>query len=287
MGVGRGSRPFAIRMVGAFVLAVMVVAALAGCSVFGVFTTFDSYDNASEYAAGPADLPGTVERVVIDWGPGSVTVGYQEGSEVSVSEESDFSLDDESSLHYWLDGTTLRIHYCASGVTLTGNLNKRLTVMLPRGTSLSGIEVNADACDLAVSDVACEDLDVSANAGDIELTGVSATGTVGIAVNAGDIDLTDVEASDVSVEADAGDVVVSMPDVLLGGLSVECNAGDVEIDAPSDASFAIVLDDEDAGLESDLPFTRHGSVCTFGSGSAAPEYQVSIAVGDLTVGEAA
>ena len=74
------------------------------------------YQNSDKYTVGGASLSHPISAIDIEWISGHVNVKYSNDgeNEVVFSESYDKKLDDDLLLHYWLDGTTLRIKFAAS-----------------------------------------------------------------------------------------------------------------------------------------------------------------------------
>lgn len=67
-------------------------------------------------------------------------------------------------------------------------IDRTITIELPRDVadSLVGITANVGSGDLAVADIACHDLDITLNSGDVEFTG-TVTDTLNAEVGSGDM----------------------------------------------------------------------------------------------------
>ena len=110
-------------------LAVLMLLGLSGCVVIRTVT---KYANADKYTAGGFTYDASaVKRVELEWAAGDVTLKHGSGT-LSVSESGGDALATSERLHWWLDGTTLRIKYCESGYThIIPSRNKHLTLELP------------------------------------------------------------------------------------------------------------------------------------------------------------
>ena len=74
------------------------------------------YSNADRYTAGDFTYDESkVKKVEIEWASGSVTLKNGKGT-LSVSESGAESLPEAEKLHWWIDGTTLKIKFCKSGL---------------------------------------------------------------------------------------------------------------------------------------------------------------------------
>ncbi len=96
---------------------------LAGCR-FGIsfgaagYLSGEDYPNAEQYQAGAFSYSAdAVTAVEVYWRSGEVEIVESEDSELRVA-ESGSSLAEDAALHYFLDGGTLRIRFCASGAKI-------------------------------------------------------------------------------------------------------------------------------------------------------------------------
>lgn len=104
-----------------------------------------------------------VEALELGWLSGSVTVESYDGAELIVREKASAALSEDESLRFRLSGGTLSILPCANNVRSLPE--KQLTVLVPRGLTLSGAESGA-----ASASVTLRSLEVS---GAIRLASVS------------------------------------------------------------------------------------------------------------------
>ena len=149
-------------------LAVLVLALLYAVSqLFG--TMGYSYADAGRYTTGPASFKGTVKRLEVDWIDGTVTVQTHEADEVELQETSRKTLREDQKLRWWLDGETLRIQYAKPGLQLGWNLEKELTVTLPR-TLLSQVRISATSADLVLRDLETGILNLQTTSGKMQAT---------------------------------------------------------------------------------------------------------------------
>ncbi len=157
-----------IRKISKIAILILVVASTLLCFT-GCGITNYHYDNADKYKVGDADISDVVENFDIDWVAGNVKVLPHESDVVSFSEKSSKSLSDDMRLHYWMDGMTLKIKYCASGRWNLNGLNKELTVMVPRTLKLTEFKFNGISADISLNTVSVKELDIDTVSGDIDL----------------------------------------------------------------------------------------------------------------------
>ena len=115
--------------------------------------------------------------------------------------------------------------------------SQRVTVYLPEGLWRS-LTVRAATSDVKVSGLAFDTVDVTLNTGDLEINGVTCTGTVTHTATTGDAELKDLTCAALVSKADTGEL--SMERVTVSGaLTVERGTGDVELEACDAATIAI------------------------------------------------
>ena len=112
-------------------------------------------------------------------------------------------------------------------------IDRTITIELPRDVadSLVGITANVGSGDLAVADIACHDLDITLNSGDVEFTG-TVTDTLNAEVGSGDMtfELYQAPAKSMDVSVDSGDVEITVPNSTGFKASLTVGSGDFESD---------------------------------------------------------
>lgn len=112
-------------------------------------------------------------------------------------------------------------------------LDRKVTIELPRDVAdnLVGITANVGSGDLTVADIACHDLDVTLDSGDVEFTG-TVTDTLNAKVGSGDVtfELYQAPANSMDVSVDSGDVEIAVPHSTGFKASLTVGSGDFESD---------------------------------------------------------
>ncbi len=156
------------RKISKIAILVLVVAStllcFTGCGITNYY-----YDDSDKYKVDDADISDAVENIDIDWVAGNVKVLPHDSDVISFSEKSSKSLSDDMRIHYWLDGATLKIKYCASGRWNLNGLNKELTVMVPKTLTFTEFQFNGISADIRIDDVGAKELDIDTVSGDINL----------------------------------------------------------------------------------------------------------------------
>lgn len=212
----------------------LVLLAGGAFSFFGwnVGFGFGAYANAEKYRAGDTEITSPVENLEVVWTEGTVNIEFHSGSGVTISETAKKALTDDTRLHWWLDGTTLRIQYAKSGLRITGNLDKTLTVSLPEGLVLGTAVIRGTSADLNISALAAEDMTLASTSGDIralvaakKLKGSSTSGNIDLKQRGG--------SESVIVEATSGNVTASVEDAK--DVRVSSTSGSVALTQSGDA----------------------------------------------------
>ena len=165
-----------------WILAILlIVMGVCAWVMFSGVTGFSgsSYANADKYEAGDTKISSPVENLAVNWTEGFVRIEYHPGSEILVSESSPKTISEDDRLRWWLDGKTLRIQYAKSGIRLSWNLQKTLTVSLPEGTVLKSADIEATSADITVSDLVAEEVILGSTSGNVTASTVTQKLTAG------------------------------------------------------------------------------------------------------------
>ena len=147
-------------------------------------------------------------------------------------------------------------------------IDRTITIELPRDVAdnLVGITANVGSGDLAVADIACHDLDITLNSGDVEFTG-----TVTDTLNA---------------EVGSGDVTFELYQAPAKSMDVSVGSGDVEIAVPNSTGFKASLTVGSGDFESDfLPLGYDGETILnheFDNGDKSATYRFKVGSGDMS-----
>ena len=147
-------------------------------------------------------------------------------------------------------------------------LDRKVTIELPRDVAdnLAGITANVGSGDLTVADIACHDLDVTLDSGDVEFTG-----TVTDTLNA---------------EVGSGDVTFELYQAPAKSMDVSVGSGDVEMTVPNSTGFKASLTVGSGDFESDfLPLGYDGETILnheFDNGDKSATYRFEVGSGDMS-----
>lgn len=147
------------------------VAILVCAVVINVTGLFDGspfgYANADMYTAGETVLRETIRNLDIEWINGKVNLGTHKEDTVELRESSDRAIGEDLKLRWWMDGDTLRVRYAKSGLRLSWNQQKTLTVILPENIVFGEASVSATSADLNIPGIQAEKLTMEVTSGSI------------------------------------------------------------------------------------------------------------------------
>jgi len=127
-------------------LTIAAIIGLAGCGN----RLFNNYVDAEKYSAGNAEINGKVNALCVNWTSGKVTLAAHDSDTVLITETATGNLSDDQMVHWYLDGTTLRIHYSAAGkIVMPTFTRKDLTITLPAGVVLNSMSVSTTSADIS------------------------------------------------------------------------------------------------------------------------------------------
>lgn len=275
-----------------------------------------SYADAGRYTAGGTAISGTVDSLDIDWIDGSVTIAYHQANTVEIAETAKKNLSDAEKLHWWLDGTTLRVKYAKSDVRVSGNLQKSLTVTLPENMNapMKSVEIAAVSASVHCRPLYAETAALTAVSGRIDaecaanvLNASTVSGKITITASANKIILSSISGA---VEADVGhaekadisgtsgavrltaveikqlkiDSVSGSVDAALQkteGVEASTVSGAVRLSLPKDLGFTADFSTVSGSLKNEISAERTGNRCVQGDGRVT--ISVSTVSGGLTL----
>lgn len=147
-------------------------------------------------------------------------------------------------------------------------IDRSVTIELPRDVAdnLVGITARVGSGDLTVTDIACHDLNLTLDSGDVEFAG-----TVTDALNA---------------KVGSGDVTFELYQAPAKSMDVSVGSGDVEITVPNSTGFKASLTVGSGDFESDfLPLGYDGETILnleFDNGDKSATYRFKVGSGDMS-----
>ncbi len=137
---------------------------------------------------GEAELPtGEISNIEIDWVSGEINVAYHTKDTVIFSETSNKTLNDKTTMYYFVDGDTLHLKFAKSGNRIPSNLNKELTVYLPEGMELDEVAIDSVSADVNITGLTAEKTNVDTISGNIVFEDVTLIDQAKFDTTSGDI----------------------------------------------------------------------------------------------------
>ncbi|MQA11092.1 MAG: DUF4097 family beta strand repeat protein [Pseudonocardiaceae bacterium] len=185
--------------------------ALAGVVLIGVGAAiaFGWWDEDTAEASGRVSDPIRSVQIANDNGDVTIRAGDVESTRVRQQFSYRWGEPEDS---YQVDGDELVLNDCG------WNCSVSYDVVVPRGTAITG---SADSGNVTLTDVG--DVDVRASSGEVEVR--RAAGTVNVDANSGGVELIDI-AGPASVHANSGNI---QGRDLRGDLDVRANSGDITL----------------------------------------------------------
>jgi len=258
----------------------------------------------SEQASIPA---ASIQKIKIDWVSGSVTLRVGTGNDITISESSYRTLNENQKMRYSVsaDGT-LKINFCNdldnifNWFELDANMPaKTLVVEVPASLmgTLKALDIDVVSANVDLSGVYGMDTNIESVSGEITCTDVSVneldlsatSGTITCEnAKAQKLDLNNVsggsraegEFSEIDVETVSGDVRLGLPTVP-AKINVDSVSGGITIALPETAGFTARLDTVSGSISCALPGTIGSDLVVVGDGNA--DYRFGTVSGNLRI----
>ena len=276
-------------------LASLLLLGAFGCALIRTVT---KYANADKYTAGGFTYDaGAVKRVELEWAAGGITLKHGSGT-LSVSESGGDALATSERLHWWLDGTTLRIKYCESGFThIIPSKNKHLTLELPINDRVD-LKIDVASGGIYADALHVNSLDVKTASGGIAIDALDAgeahidSASGGIRLGTVTVDVFSVDTASGGLSADRLNARTVKVDSASGGITLGLDTMEtVDIDVASGRVTLKLLNAEHGAtvrlskLSGDfdcaLPMTAEGK--TYKIGDGAIQIKINTASGGVTI----
>lgn len=279
-------------------LSVMLTALLlCGCFGCSLISKVTRYANADKYTAGGFTYEANaVTRIELDWAAGDVTLKNGTGT-LSVSESGGDTLAVSERLHWWLDGTTLRIKYCESGFShFIQAKQKHLNLELPENVDLkidiaSGdigadtltvrtLDIDKASGSMKIASLTADEAEIDSASGGTELGTVAVRGGFSVDTASGGLTVERISAKTVEIDTASGGVSLGLDTV--STVDIDAASGRTRLkllDAGRGAT--IRLKKLSGSFDCKLPMTAEGKSYIIGNG----EMQINIdtASGGVTI----
>lgn len=275
---------------------------LCGCTNSLNISTY-LYDDADNYIKGGSTISNTVENLEIDWIVGSVSIETHEENTVLFSEEANKDLDDNNTMYYYLEGTTLHIKFCRSGNYTLKNIEKDLTIYIPEELNLNEVNIEIVSANIEMKEINTETLDVNSVSGNINIENCEVSDEIEIASVSGKVDITlsaeinEIDIDNVSgainitvstikkidISTTSGEVQISC-DIELTDLSIDIISGNIKLILADDSNFTLDFDSITGKFTSELAMIIENNKQIIGDGSG--DFDVSTISGNFTIEKA-
>lgn len=216
------------KILGLGLLAALLLTLLCGCGFsinFGIY----QYPNGQNYTAGSeASFSAPIDAIDVDWPAGAVKIAYHEKETVELCETVTGSVEpaEDEIMHYWLDGTTLRVKFAASGRTLLIMPQKELTILLPRSLMLDRLSVDVASAEADIRTDARKTI-VQAASGEVTLA-LSDGESVDVSTASGAVSAKLAQMADVSIDTASGKITLDASQVT-GAVELDSASGDMTL----------------------------------------------------------
>ncbi len=257
------------------------------------------YANADKYTAGNFTYDGEqVKKVEIEWIAGSVKLLNGTGT-LAVSETGSETLSEEKQMHWWIDGTTLKIKFCKSGeqYSITEKEKKDLTVELPAFVDLdveiaSGkvqaehmldlgklkLETASGGADIPF--LSAKEVKVDSASGGLHFGQVSVSGEFEINTASGGLTVDEINANEIDVDSASGGITLGIAGA--SNIGINSTSGSVKITLSDKKAGARIRFDAVSGdFNTALPVVNSGDIMTIGDGRINME--IKVVSGSVTV----
>lgn len=196
----------------------------------GNYGSYEYEDRYTIASSGSVDGKG-INAVYIDWLAGNVDVVEYDGDTIEFEEYSSTTLDPDYQMRYYVNGNTLNIRYARSRTVFSGlfrNLNKTLTVRIPRNMNIDKFSVDTTSADIKIVGIDARDMEADTTSGRVDISDGKMY-EVDADTTSGAVSLTDLVVSD-KVDVDTVSGKVTFSDLTVSNsVGVDTTSGAVEM----------------------------------------------------------
>ena len=206
------------------------------------------YADEDRFSIGAAEVETrNVNRLVIDWVSGQVTVEPYEGDTIFIRESEQEK--EKNQLRWRQEGETLTIRYCASTGDATA-ANKDLTVLLPMDLAahLNYVQIDTVSAEASVSGLTAGELQFDSTSGSLQASGIFRL--LDVDTTSGGMNFSG-ETMDVELDTVSGDFVMNCSETPRE-LSFDSTSGDLELAVPDRRSFEASFDTVSGDFHNDF-----------------------------------
>ena len=300
------------------ILTLIICLALTSCFLRKVVSgatriSIGSYADSKKYSVGSFTYRASdVEAVSVDYISGSLKIVQSASKTLEATETCSSNLSDAQSMHWYLDGKTLRIKFCESG--FSGTIpEKTLVLQIPSGIDLEigvtsgevtfdtdvyakNVSVGATSGDVHVKNLTAEEVEFGSTSGDTFIDGLFAdevkmgstsgnteigtllAGEIGFASTSGATRINAAVCDSINGGGTSGNIYIGLDSCKK--LKIGCTSGNVELSRLPSGGATVDYEKTSGVLKADGYMIKGGKM-VFGNG----ECQVSVTTtsGNLTI----
>ena len=134
-----------------------------------------NYVDGDKYTAGAPEVGENITAIDIGWYGGEICVEYAAVETITVSETADKELEEDTKQHHWIDGETLHIQYCLSGLMFSYGtpIEKTLTLLIPQEMVLQKLEIESLSANISITDLSVNDVEIDNHMGKTQASFIS------------------------------------------------------------------------------------------------------------------
>ena len=256
----------------------LLSALLCSCSLpfggmrVGISASEIRYANAGDYSVGNADLPADgIDGLEINWIAGEVTLIYDEGSTIRLSETSEQTISENFTLRYLADHGTLRVQYAKNGKHSFGSLQKHLTVRVPKSVLLAKVTVSTVSANLDAQNFGAGEWILKSVSGKMGISQAAVCASLSAETVSGNVSLTMLGTVG-TLTFQSVSATLSMSGGITGKGIFETTSGNVFLALPHNASFAAKTDTVSGNFRCEFPTVQNGRTYTHGSGDVSLQF---------------
>lgn len=242
------------------------------------FHIFGEYEKADQYTTGGGKISIPFKSVEISWVSGRINIETSKDIHATFTESSNQKLNKHQTMHWLLDGDTLRIKACESSLNGIALPQKDLTLTLPETLDLEEVKISVVSADTKVHDLKADSLAFNSTSG--SLSGDARIGALKTSTVSGNVDLNAGSLQTISTGTTSGQIKLKL-DTVPETISSNSVSGDVELNFPTDANFCVNFHSVSGDLKTSIPNVKEEKTHRFGSGG--PTYAIESVSGDLTI----
>lgn len=288
------------------ILTTIIISAVASSLLLTGCSAGFHYDNSDKYSIGNGTVIDIVKAIDISWLSGDLELDFSGNPSDGIvfSETSNKELNDNLKLHYWLDGTTLRLKYAASGKINFNGITKKLKVTVPSDVTLTELKIDSVSSNIKIDGARSDSVFAAAVSGNISANDLRASEEVSLSSTSGNIDGSILTAcKKLSASSTSGSIAFSTEarirellvetvsgNILLSNLNpakeaiIDTVSGNVDLEFLDNSGFELTLDTVSGDIHSDLNMFVSGSKYVYGT--ADSDFKVKTVSGDLRISRA-